>query len=261
MFPFFKNRRRQQLLAAPPSASFLEIIHKNIAVFPLLAPAEQQKLLEIAKVIAAERSFYGVSNFEITEEVITTISAQAALLGLHGDGYYFDRVGTILVYNKRPKVKAVRSLGDAVLVEEGVPIDGQHLRQGEVRLAWNQVLAGSLDPQDGDNVILHEFAHHLDSLDGEMDGVPPLPRNVDRNHWLEVFETETDYLRTELRAGRETLLPDHASDSTIVLFAYATEAFFEIPHDLADYHPDLFDCLLSFYITDPRIWFSEMNKR
>jgi len=261
MFPFLKNRRRQQLLAAAPTADFIDIIRKNIAVYPLLSPAEQQKLLEIAKVIAAERSFYGVSNFEITAEVITTISAQAALLVLHGDGYYFDRVGTILVHNKTPKVKMVHALGGAELVEEDVPIDGQHMEQGEIRLAWSQVLAGCRDPHDGYNVVLHEFAHHLDWLDGEIDGVPPLPRSVDRNNWLDVFETEVDYLRTELRAGRETLLPDHASDSTIELFAYATEAFFEIPHDLADYHPDLFTCLLSFYITDPRTWFSETNRR
>ena len=105
MFTFFKNRRRQQLLATAPSSSFLEIIQKNIAVYPLLSLAEQQRLLEIATVIAGERTFSGVSHFQITEEVITTISAQAALLVLHGDGYYFDRVGTILVHNKTPKVK------------------------------------------------------------------------------------------------------------------------------------------------------------
>lgn len=255
MFPFFKNRRRQQLLAAAPPANFVEIIHKNSAFYPFLTPAEQQQLLDIAKIIAAERHFYGVGDFAITDEVIATISAQAALLVLHGDGYYFDRVGTILVHNKTPKVKMVHALGGAELVEEGVAISGQHLEQGEVRLAWNEVLTGCRDPHDGYNVVLHEFAHHLDWLDGEIDGVPPLSRNIDREHWLDVFETEVDYLRTELRAGRETLLPDHASDSTIELFAYATEAFFEIPHELADHHPDLFTCLLSFYITDPRNWF------
>jgi Mlc titration factor MtfA (ptsG expression regulator) len=62
-----------------------------------------------------------------------------------------------------------------------------------------------------------------------------------------------------LRAGYDTLLPDHASDSTIELFAYATEAFFELPYELAEDHPELFDCLLSFYVTDPRKWFPEIE--
>ena len=99
MFNFLKNRRRQQLLSAAPSKDFLKIIHQNVAVYPLLSSAEQQRLLDITKIIAAERPFHGVSNFEITDEVIITIAAQAALLVLQGDGYYFDRVGA------RPKVQ------------------------------------------------------------------------------------------------------------------------------------------------------------
>lgn len=256
MFNFFKNRRRQQLLSAAPSDDFLKIIHHNVAVYPLLSSTEQQRLLDITKVIAAERPFHGVSNFEITDEVIVTISAQAALLALHADGYYFDRVGAILVHGKDPKVRMVHPLGGAVLVEEGVPISGQHLEQGEVRLAWDQVLAGGRDPHDGFNVVLHEFAHHLDWLDGEYDGVPPLANPDDRPHWLDVLDDECDQIRADLRAGHDTLLPDHASDSPIELFAYATEAFFEVPHELADEHPELFECLLSFYVTDPRKWFA-----
>jgi Mlc titration factor MtfA (ptsG expression regulator) len=257
MFSFFKNRRRQELLAAAPSDDFVKIIHHNVAVYQLLSPAEQQRVLECAKVIAAERRFYGISDFQITEEVIVTISAQAALLVLHADDYYFDRVGAILVHGKGPKVRMVHPLGGAVLVEEGVPISGQHLEQGEVRLAWDQVLAGGRDPHDGFNVVLHEFAHHLDWLDGEYDGVPPLKNPADRSHWLDVLDDVCGQIREDLRDGYDTLLPDHASDSTIELFAYATEAFFELPHELAEDHPELFDCLLSFYITDPRAWFPE----
>jgi Mlc titration factor MtfA (ptsG expression regulator) len=257
MFSFFKNRRRQQILAASPSAQFIGTIRKNVAVYSLLSPVEQQSLVEIAKVIAGERSFYAVGDFQLTDDTIVTISAQAALLVLHGEGYYFDRVGTILVHNNTPKVKVVHPLGGAVLVEEGVAIDGQHLEQGEIRLAWNQVLDGGRDAQDGSNVVLHEFAHHLDWLDGEHDGVPPLARASDRSHWLEVIDAEIDSLRADFHAGYDTLLPGHAADNPAELFAYSTEAFFELPHALAEYHPDLFACLLSFYITDPRNWFPE----
>ncbi len=257
MFGFFKNRHRQQLRAAAPAVQFTETIQKNVAVYAFLSPAEQQQLVEIANVIAGERSFYGVGDLKITDEAIVTISALAALLVLHGDGYYFDRVGAILVHGTTPKVRMVHPLGGAELVEEGVGIAGQHLEQGEIRLAWDQVLYGSRDAQDGFNVVLHEFAHHLDWLGGEHDGVPPLARAGDRSHWLEVIDAEIDALRTDLRADHDTLLPEHAADNPAELFAYSTEAFFELPHDLADHHPDLFDCLLSFYVTDPRKWFPE----
>jgi len=257
MFGFFKNRRRQSLLAEPLADEFVEIVRRNVAVCELVSPAERQRLLEVTKIIAFERSFYGVKDFEVTDEVILTIAAQAALLVLHGEGYFFDRVGAILVHGESPKVKMVHPLGGAVLVEEGVGISGQHLEQGEVRLAWDQVLAGGRDAHDGFNVVLHEFAHHLDWLDGEFDGVPPLANQPDRSRWLDVLEEDCDWIRAELRAGHETLLPDHASDSPIELFAYASEAFFELPHELAAEHPELFDCLLSFYVTDPRAWWRE----
>jgi MtfA peptidase len=255
MFDFFKNRRRQQLLSAASPTHFTEFIHKNVAVYPFLAAAEQQRLLEVAKIIAGERPFYGVGDFEVTDEVIVTIAAQAALLVLHGDGYYFDRVGAILVHGKEPRVRMVHPLGGVELVEEGVGISGQHLEQGEIRLAWDQVLAGGREPRDGFNVVLHEFAHHLDWLDGELDGVPPLTNRREHARWLKILDRETSQVRADLRAGRETLLSDHASDSPVELFAYATEAYFEQPTELCSQHPELFDCLLKFYLTDPRTWF------
>src|SRR4051812_9890319 len=110
MFSFFKNRRRQRIASEPTSDDFLRIIHQNVAVFPFVSPFDQQRLLDIAKIIAAERPFYGVSNFEISDEVIITISAQAAMLLLNGDGYYFDRVGAILVHGQGPKVRMIHPL-------------------------------------------------------------------------------------------------------------------------------------------------------
>src|SRR4051794_31414541 len=98
MFGYFKNRRRQQLATEASSDDFLKTIHQNVAVVQRLCAAEQQRLGEITRIFAAERPFYGVGDFKITEEVIVTIAAQAALLVLHGDGYYFDRVGAILVH-------------------------------------------------------------------------------------------------------------------------------------------------------------------
>ena len=45
---------------------------------------------------------------------------------------------------------------------------------GRSMLAWDAVLEGGRNPRDGLNVVLHEFAHQLDYLDGVADGTPPL---------------------------------------------------------------------------------------
>src|SRR5437762_2915233 len=170
MFGFSKRRRRKKLVQEPFPDDWREIIQTNVAVYSLLSADEQQRLLDIVSIVVDERPFFGVGEFEVTDEVALTIAAQAALLVLNGDGYYFDRVGVILVHASHARIRMVHPLGGAELVEEGVAIAGQLLEQGEVRLAWDEVLESGRDPTDGYNVVLHEFAHHLDWLDGEVQG-------------------------------------------------------------------------------------------
>jgi Mlc titration factor MtfA (ptsG expression regulator) len=255
MFGFFKHRRRQKLLATPLPEEWRRAIEQNVAVYVLLSPAEQERLLDAVKVIVAERPFVGSSGLAITDEIKVTISAQAAILLLGEDDYYFDRVPTIFVYPHFQTTKTHRDLSTAALVEEGVAIEGQVLDQGEIRVSWPDVLYGSRDPADGENVVLHEFAHHLDRLDGEIGGTPPLGSAQQHDRWIEVFDRDLAQLRRDLAAGRETFLHDTAAENRAELFAYSTECFFEQPHDLAALHPELFGCLLGFYKTDPRRWF------
>jgi Mlc titration factor MtfA (ptsG expression regulator) len=258
MFGFlFKNRRRRQLLAEPLPEASRRFIEANVAVFSLLSPAEQQRLLDAVKILAAERLFVGSGSFRITEEVKVTIAAQAALLLLGEEGYYFDRVPTIFVYRRHPTTAVGHPLSDGgvQLVEEDVVIQGQALGQGEIRLSWKEALYGGREAADGENVVLHEFAHHLDSLDGEVGGTPPLPSAAEHRRWTEVFERERASLRDDLRAGRQPFLHAEAAENGAELFAYSTECFFEQPAELAELHPELFACLLGFYKTDPRRWF------
>jgi MtfA peptidase len=257
MFGFlFKNRRRKQLLAKPLAEASRQIIERNVAVYALLTNAERTRLNGTLKIIAGERPFVGSGGMVITDEVKLTIAAQAALLLLGEEGYYFDRVPTIFVYPRFQTTRTHRDLSTAALVEEGVAIEGQVLDQGEIRLSWHDVLYGSRDPADGENVVLHEFAHHLDRLDGEVGGTPPLADDKLRRRWVEVFDQELARLRDDLAAGREVFLHDEAAENRAELFAYSTEVFFEQPVELDEYHPDLFDCLRGFYKIDPRTWFA-----
>src|SRR6476660_1368001 len=191
MFGFlFKNRRRKQLLATPLPDSSRQIIEHNVAVYALLSGKERMRLTAALRIIAGERAFVGCAGMVITDEVKLTVAAQAALLLLGEEGYYFDRVPTIFVYPHFQTTKAFHSLHTAHLVEEGVAVEGQVLEQGEIRLAWDDVLYGGQDPADGENVVLHEFAHHLDRLDGDVDGIPPLAAAELRRRWPDVFDHE-----------------------------------------------------------------------
>src|SRR5262245_34391479 len=159
---FFKNRRRKKLLAAPLPDASRRVIERNVPLYSLLSSPERTRLIGALKIIVGERPFVGCSGLAMNDEVKVTIAAQAALLLLGEEGYYFDRVPTIFVYPHFQTTRTHRDLSTAHLVEEGVAIEGQVLDQGEIRLSWDDVLYGGRDPADGENVVLHEVAHHLD---------------------------------------------------------------------------------------------------
>jgi Mlc titration factor MtfA (ptsG expression regulator) len=253
MWGWWQRRRRQRWLRQPLPPAWRQIVDRNVGMFRLLPANAAERLLSLTHVIAQERHFAGQRGLEITDEVRVTIAAQAACLVLGTPDYFFERVPTIYVSPRRPRIKAVHPIDTLALVEEGVVVDGQVLEQGEVFLAWREVLRGCRNPSDGHNVVLHEFAHHLDWLDGAIDGVPPLPAAAQR-HFRNVIVEEGHRLRDALEAGEPTLLHEEAADGPAELFAYATELFYERPHQLAAAHPELFACLEAFYHVDPRAW-------
>ena len=74
---------------------------------------------------------------------------------------------------------------EGAVVEEPEAILGQAHKGGPVILVWDAVKRGARDPDDGRNVVFHEFAHKIDMADGGVDGTPPLPDGASRRSWAE----------------------------------------------------------------------------
>lgn len=251
---YFKNRRRLKLLAQPLAVEWQAIIERNVAVYARLSSEQQRRLRDCTQIILAERPFEGCRGLVMTDEVQVTIAAQAALLLLGEEGYYFDRVPSILVY----PAAYVRehSLGWQGPVDQDSEMLGESWHRGSIILSWPAVLAGGRDAGDGQNLVLHEFAHHLDGLDGEMGGTPPLLRRSAQRHWHDVFDREYRTLCDDVEQGRVTLLDPYGATNQAELFAVATECFFERPLELRERHAELFECLSGFYKLDPAAWFA-----
>ena len=174
MFDFFKRRRRQRLRSAPFPPAWLRIIEKNVPYYTLLPDADREELQGLVQIFLAEKSFEGCGGLELTDEIKLTIAAQACLLLLHRETDIYPRLITILVYPSAYVAKAVRSIGTHIgghLVLEGeVHPLGESSSSGVVVLSWDDVKAGASDFDDGQNLVLHEFAHQLDGEDGALNG-------------------------------------------------------------------------------------------
>jgi Mlc titration factor MtfA (ptsG expression regulator)/Flp pilus assembly protein TadD len=255
----FRSRRRRMLLAEPLPESWRGWLTANVRLYSHLPAALQRKLENDTRIIVAERTWVGCGGLVLTEEMKVTVAGQASLLLLGEEGYYFDRVPSILLYPQayvRP-----HKAGDQHSVDEEAALLGESWQRGSIVLSWPAVLAGGKQENDGQNLVLHEFAHHLDGLDGEMGGTPPLATRAAEGHWHDVFDREYDRLIAEVSAGRETLLDPYGTTNMSELFAVATECFFERASQMRERHAELYACFCDFYKIDPATWDQQVPHR
>lgn len=118
--------------------------------------------------------FYGQNGLEVTEDMLLSIAAQACLLLANRDVWY-DNLRTILLYPSAFK-SLRRNFNGYVVTEQEITHIGESWSRGPVILSWPHSNHGSLNPEDGHNVVLHEFAHQFDDLSGSIDGIPVLAK-------------------------------------------------------------------------------------
>ena len=247
----FKKRKWRRWRSQPLPSAWIDIIERNFPYYQYLAPDERTKLQGHIQVFLHEKRFEGCEGLDITDEIRVTIAAQACILLLHRRSNYFPLMKTILVYPHPYFVSATRRLAGG-LVEEGIQSRlGESWHRGPIVLAWDDVLKSSLDPDDGHNVVFHEFAHELDSEYGTMDGTPPLPRNTMYTAWARVLSHEYRKLLDDLGTGHQHLIRAYGATNPAEFFAVVTELFFERPIALKTRHLELYEQFRLFYEQDP----------
>lgn len=186
--------------------------------------------------------------FTMNDTMRITIATNAALLALGRDEDLFRNVTAVVVHPTTMVLQGERpGPSPGVMTNAPLTVHGHTSSRGPVFIAWNQVELALRHPQRGTNVILHEFAHKIDALNGMLDGTPPLADSNQRRQWVDVCSAELDALRT---GHGVPLLRSYAAKNPSEFFAVATEAFFEQPLQLRETSPPLYDVLYSFYRQD-----------
>jgi len=126
--------------------------------------------------------------------------------------------------------------------------------RGPVVLSWASIEPVTRTLRPNTNVVIHEFAHKIDFLDGYVDGTPPLANASEVADWSDVFTREYERLVNDIQAGRATVLDPYAATDCAEFFAVAAEAFFCRPHRMAKRHPRLYKLLSQFFGHDPTTW-------
>jgi MtfA peptidase len=256
MFDLFKNRRREALRAQPLSSEERALLDRNIPYLASLSREDRAELEGLVRIFVAEKSFEGCGGLALTDEIKLTIAGQACLLLLHRETDIYPNVDAILVYPSAYRAPTEQHDG-LVVVQGDQERLGESWQRGLVVLAWDHVLAGAAQPHDGQNVVLHEFAHQLDSEDGVMNGTPelapssPFRARARYTSWAHVLGDEFEELSQRLHAGRPSDIDPYGATNPAEFFAVLTEMFFEKPRALERRHPELYRELADFYKQDP----------
>lgn len=254
MFHWLRDHHRDEVRKRAFPPEWEAIVNGNVPHYGELDNTERTELHATMQVFLEEKLWEGCGGLELTDEIRVTISAQACLLQLGLPHDYYRNVESILVY---PSTIVTPEHCPGVFervdgpMEASAPILGQAFSRGPVVLVWDAVLHGSRHPEQGHNVVYHEFAHKLDMLDGTADGTPPIIDREQFAEWVTVCTREFLRLRNIAGKGHKTFLDTYGATSEAEFFAVATEEFFDRPHALKIHAPDLYHVLSAYYRQDP----------
>lgn len=250
--PFWVKQRRRRQRQRPFPYHWITILQRNLPFYNQIPKPLQRRIQDHCQVLIAEKQFIGCRGLQITDEIKVTIAAQAALLLLNEQGRYFSRLASILVYPNAYVVKATESVDDYVVTEYQSARVGESSRfRDQVVLSWADVQQGMKNWQDGQNVVLHEFAHQLDQENGGANGVPLLQHRADYNRWSAVMNQAYAHLQHSVEKGRKTVMDPYGALNPAEFFAVATETFFEKSRQLKAHYPELYSMLQKYYAIDP----------
>ncbi len=217
-------------------------------VLRVLNATEREQLRRLVVLFLHGKSVHGAAGLQLDQHMRYAIAAQACLLVLELELDYFRGWSEIVVYPD--EFLAPREIVDeaGVVHAHREVLAGEAWLGGPVILSWADAAPAAHD--DGVNVVLHEFAHKLDMLNGETNGCPPLHRDMSHQVWRDAFDSAYRDFCERVAGGEDTQIDPYAAEHPGEFFAVMTEAFFESPFALRDEYPAVYEQLARFYRQD-----------
>jgi hypothetical protein len=233
---------------------------RAVAPFPFLRELDEtqaRKLKELVLLFLSEKAFTSGAGLALTDAIRLSIAAQACVPILElGLDWYAGWTG-IVVYPYDFRVRRSEMDEHGVVHEWDDELAGEAVPGGPVVLSWDAAaeVPGSLGSRTlghpAMNVVIHEFAHKLDMLDGAVDGMPPLHRGMSRVAWRAAFAEAYEGFCDAVERGRDTWLDPYAAEHPSEFFAVVSEAFFREPAETRRRYPGVYAQLAAFYKQDP----------
>ncbi len=219
-------------------------------IFRGLSAVERAHLRELTTLFLHRKSLSGVQGLIVTMELALAVVAQACLPILKLGLDYYSGWVEVVIYPGAFRVVSDSTDTAGLVSHQEQAVSGESWSHGPVILSWDDVAAGLAASLPGHNVVVHEFAHKLDMLNGSANGMPPLHPDMAQQRWAAVFSDAFDHLRQLTHHHRPTINA-YGATAPAEFFAVASEYFFTDPQTLQHQYLAVYDQLALFYRQDP----------
>lgn len=225
------------------------------AISPLLRTfrdVDAARLRERASIFLGDKAIEPAGGAEVGDFERQLVAVFAAIPVLELGGDWYDGWHAVIVYPD--EFLAHHSFQDeAGVVHEGErELAGESWDRGPMILSMQDVLDCASGTLIG-NVVIHECAHKLDQLNGNVNGFPPLHRGMSAGAWTFAWQRAYHDLRRRVDAGENTKIDPYAVEEPGEFFAVLSEYFFTEPLLVRDGYPAVYEQLRLFYRQDPAV--------
>jgi Mlc titration factor MtfA (ptsG expression regulator) len=222
----------------------------RIPVLQNLTSTEKAKLRKLSTLFLYKKTIVGAKNLQITPAMRIAVASQACLQILNLGIDAFNGWVEIIIYPGAFRVDRDVSGADGLVHHESHGLSGEAWDRGPVILSWEEVESESYSLHPGHNVIIHEFAHKLDMLNGRANGMPPLHPNMPIQTWTLILSQAYELLKQNIDNFQYSYINPYASTNPGEFFAVISEYFFTAPDILFQYCPDVYKQLKQYYRQD-----------
>jgi MtfA peptidase len=238
-----------------------------------LAPDERDRLRVFTEQLLADKQMSAAAGLELSATMQVNIAVQACLPILNLGLNWYRGWKSIVVYPSEFLVPRSVTDEDGVVHEYVEPIAGEAWDGGPLLLSWEDAQQSATGAGAPYSVVIHEFVHKLDLLDGNADGVPPflgMHKPLTLQRWRSVLDQSLNRFAAELELV-DARLPDdldpesdevdryyahlpldpYAAQDHAEFFAVSSESFFVNPRLLHDAFPEWYALLAQFFLQDP----------
>lgn len=261
-YPRWQAWRRQRWATQTFPAAWRGILRRRVPLVARLPAQRQAQLRQRMMVFLAEVPIIGCGGLHVRDDMRVSIAAQACLLLLGRPEPMFPALRQVLLYPGSFMVERDRTDEAGVVHHSRVAHAGESWSEGQVVLSWDDTRHSAAVPDDGYNVVFHEFAHQLEQAGvrplsgppGPQDAPAPPAGTAQARRWADLMQAEYADCCRRVDAGEPEVLDPYAASAPEEFLAVATEAFFEQPQPLRDQRPALYGALVAYYGQDPAGW-------